>query len=163
MSLKMDVALDFDKGLLDRFKDAALQACENALEKVCIAAKAESEQKCPSGTGDDGGHLSNSIDYKIKKEADGVYAEYGSYKSYAAAVENGTRPHFPPVSPLIHWVQIKGIANGDAATQVAWAIAHHISKMGTRPQPFILPGAQYGASKWEGFLKAEIDKLKVSK
>jgi hypothetical protein len=52
---------------------------------------------------------------------------------YAAPVETGTRPHFPPPSALLLWVQKKlGIEDEKKALSVAFAIAKTIAKRGTQ-------------------------------
>ena len=52
---------------------------------------------------------------------------------YAAPVETGTRPHFPPSSALIPWVVQKlGVKNEKQAASIAFAIARAISERGTK-------------------------------
>ena len=55
---------------------------------------------------------------------------------YAPAVEHGSRPHWPPIGPLVHWVERKlhvppGESYG-AARRIQFKIARH----GTRGQEF---------------------------
>lgn len=57
----------------------------------------------------------------------------GSLRSnapYAAAVNNGSRPHFPPVEALRFWAQKRGLN--------PWAVARSIAKKGTKPNPFFV-------------------------
>lgn len=59
---------------------------------------------------------------------------------YALAVERGSRPHWPPIAPLIAWVQLKGfmgVGKANSAESIAWAIAHKISVEGTKPTWFM--------------------------
>lgn len=51
--------------------------------------------------------------------------------SYAAPVETGSKPHFPPVAPLTDWVERKLGLKGAEAKGVAFAIARKIAKEGT--------------------------------
>jgi hypothetical protein len=52
---------------------------------------------------------------------------------YAAPVETGARPHMPPVSALIPWVQKKfGSADEKTVMSLAFAIATSIAKKGTQ-------------------------------
>jgi hypothetical protein len=52
---------------------------------------------------------------------------------YAGPVETGTRPHFPPPSALLLWVQKKlQIEDEKKALSVAFAIARTIAKRGTQ-------------------------------
>lgn len=93
----------------------------------------------------------------------GSGAKIRSTAPHSAAVEVGSRPHMPPVKPLLAWVRLRGmqgLQNGakgapravakmiraqgsrnatpiDAAEQVAWAIAMGIKKRGTRPTWFV--------------------------
>ena len=62
----------------------------------------------------------------------------GSPLAYAAPVELGTRPHFPPVDALIDWVRIRfGISGDKEARGVAFLVARKIARKGTKPQrPF---------------------------
>lgn len=67
----------------------------------------------------------------------GVLGVVGSPSIAAVAVELGTKPHRPPVEPLIAWVREKlGIA-GPEARGVAFRIASKIAREGTKAQrPF---------------------------
>lgn len=95
--------------------------------------------------------------------ADG--ATIRSTAPYSEAVEVGSRPHMPPIAPILAWVRLRGMqgvhgANtnmatpravasmiagrgssrstpSDAAERVAWAIALSIKKKGTRPEFFM--------------------------
>lgn len=51
---------------------------------------------------------------------------------YAAPVETGARPHFPPPSALLPWVQKKfGFEDEKEALSMAFAVAKSIAKKGT--------------------------------
>ena len=62
---------------------------------------------------------------------------------YAIFVEKGTRPHWPPIAPILAWVQRKGFMSYSAsgkpqsAESIAYAIAHKISIEGTKPTWFM--------------------------
>jgi hypothetical protein len=52
---------------------------------------------------------------------------------YVLPVETGTRPHFPPITPLMLWVKKKfGVNDEQSARSIAFAIAKKISKVGTK-------------------------------
>lgn len=52
---------------------------------------------------------------------------------YAAPVETGTRPHMPPVSALLPWVQKKfGIEDEKQALGIAFAISKKMAQRGTQ-------------------------------
>lgn len=63
---------------------------------------------------------------------DGVLGEVGSPLAYAIAVELGTKPHFPPIEPLMDWVRAKlGVREEREVSSAAYAIAHTIAQRGT--------------------------------
>lgn len=91
---------------------------------------------------------------------DGQGYRYGSSAPHADATERGTRPHFPPIEPLIRWVKLRGMeglsgksasarAKGVAALirrserggavsvdtpeRIAYAIQQKIGREGTKP------------------------------
>ena len=53
---------------------------------------------------------------------------------YSAAVEEGSRPHMPPIAPLIEWVRLRGTQGLDAG---AGAIGHpgSVASATARPIP----------------------------
>lgn len=57
---------------------------------------------------------------------------------YAGAVEWGTRPHWPPIQPLIDWILLKGFAKAPSeARGMAYAVARAISLRGTAPRHYM--------------------------
>lgn len=61
-------------------------------------------------------------------------------ESYWKWLEDGTKPHFPPVSAILEWIKVKPILpaqtyNGKLPTQeqLAYLIARKISEKGTEP------------------------------
>jgi len=56
-------------------------------------------------------------------------ATIGTPYEYATAVEQGTRPHMPPIAPIQHWARVK---LGDEGA--AWPVALAIKRRGTRGQ-----------------------------
>jgi len=57
---------------------------------------------------------------------------------HAAFIEYGTRPHMPPLQPLMDWAIRKGLADTEEeAKAVAWKIAQKIKREGTTPKFFL--------------------------
>lgn len=91
------------------------------------------------------GDLSKSIKSIVKQK--GKWIEISiSLEDYWKYVEYGTRPHFPPIEAIKKWIKVKPILprplkNGKLPTenQLAFLIARKISKVGTKPQPFLEP------------------------
>jgi hypothetical protein len=84
------------------------------------------------------GNLAASVVSEFVREASmvteivGVSPNVGA-DVYAAPVETGARPHFPPASALVPWVQKKfGIDDEKQALGVAFAISKKMSQRGTQ-------------------------------
>jgi hypothetical protein len=84
------------------------------------------------------GNLASSVasefvrDASMATEIVGVSPNVGA-NVYAAPVETGARPHFPPASALVPWVQKKfGIDDEKQALGVAFAISKKMSQRGTQ-------------------------------
>ena len=56
---------------------------------------------------------------------------------HAPYLEMGTRPHRPPLQPLIEWAQRKFGVEEDEAKRIAWAVASKIAKVGTEPRLYM--------------------------
>lgn len=61
----------------------------------------------------------------------GVEGLVGTTLAYAPAVELGTKPHFPPIEPLVDWARQKLALSGTEARRAAHAIARKIARKGT--------------------------------
>lgn len=57
--------------------------------------------------------------------------QYGSVLNYAVPVELGTKPHMPPIEPLVDWVKAKFGQRGKQAKKTAEAIRWKIYRKGT--------------------------------
>lgn len=76
-------------------------------------------------------HLRDTIFGKTRTYGSNVAGFVGTPSPYGEPVESGTKPHFPPLDPLQHWVERKLGLDGDAARSVAFLIACKISHHGT--------------------------------
>lgn len=83
------------------------------------------------------GKLAESLSYHVSLGTN-VYAVDISLLEYWKYIENGTRPHFPPVSAIREWIRVKPVIprpfeNGKLPTesQLAFLIARKISRVGT--------------------------------
>ena len=96
-----------------------------------LLVQREVQEGTPVGVGAGGG-LRGSIGAR-PPEVRGVniVGRVSTAAKHAIPVELGTRPHFPPVEPLIDWVVAKLGIVAPEAQQVAWRIALKISRKGT--------------------------------
>jgi hypothetical protein len=78
------------------------------------------------------GLLRQSLFHEEKIDGANVTGLVATAIDYAVPVELGTRPHFPPVEPLIDWVKTKFHVKGEKeARGLAFVIARKISQRGT--------------------------------
>ena len=101
-----------------------------AMTKSAIMVQGDARILVPVDTG----RLRNSIAYEVQPTGDGVVAKVGTGVVYARYVEEGTAPHFPPVSAVAGWANRHGIE----PFLVARAIARH----GTKARPYLKPALQ---------------------
>ena len=83
------------------------------------------------------GRLADSLGYKVNLGTN-VYAVDISLLEYWKYIEDGTRPHWPPVDAIREWIKVKPViprpmANGKLPTesQLAYLIGRKISRVGT--------------------------------
>lgn len=84
------------------------------------------------------GDLYNSVKYNVVKNGDEFILDL-NLKDYWIYLEEGTKPHFPPLEAIERWIDVKRIAphagkNGKVPTkkQLAYMIARKISIEGTK-------------------------------
>lgn len=116
--------------VLARFPDLARRSLADALNKTAYNMEGYVKGVVPRHDG----QLMDSMHTKEAKPMD-LEATVGTNLNYAAHVEYGTRPHFPPYkfgTPLAKWAQDK---LGDA--RLAILVARKIAKVGTKGQFFM--------------------------
>jgi transcriptional regulator GlxA family with amidase domain len=79
---------------------------------------------------------------------------------HAGFVEEGTRPHRPPLQPLIDWVKTKGLARDDRqARSIAFAVQRAIALRGTRPRFYFRDAWEQARPEIEAMVAAELEKV----
>lgn len=107
------------------------QICREELGAAMDEADALVEREVKELTPTTHGLLRGSISSEVSVGQDNVIGVVGTSMNYALPVEIGTRPHFPPIEPLIDWVRAKlGIPEREARG-VAFLVARKISRVGT--------------------------------
>lgn len=111
--------INFDK-ILNDFKEAYRQHIESSGHNAS-------------------GNLANSMTWEVE-EGVNRYIITLTLPEYARYVEEGTKPHFPPIDAIKKWIKIKPImprpmSNGKLPTenQLAYLISRKISLEGTKP------------------------------
>ena len=93
---------------------------------------AERSKLRPDGQeGANRGHLARSFDHRVTMFMDAVFGDVTNPLSYALPVELGTRPHYPPIDPLIDWVEAKLGLAGEEAESAARGIQRNIGRRGS--------------------------------
>lgn len=138
----MEYAIDYSalKTIEDAYRRMPAVVSEElhaAVTEADLLIHREATERMPVGAGGASG-LKGSLFHE--EQVNGPYATglVATAISYAVPVELGTRPHFPPIEPLIDWVKAKLGVSGDVeARGVAFAIARKIAVRGTKAQrPF---------------------------
>lgn len=110
---------------------------EAAVTEADLLLEREVSERAPVGAGGASG-FKGSI-YHLEEIGDSkAIGLVSTSVAYAVPVEIGTRPHFPPIEPLIDWVKAKfGISGEKEARGAAFAVARKIAARGTKEQrPF---------------------------
>lgn len=111
--------------------DVALQEMRRFIETWVAHLQGEVQQRTPTNQGT----LRKSIIGNVREvRGFGIEGVVGTPLNYAVAVELGTKPHMPPVWPLVLWAQQKLGVRGADALSAAYAVARKIAREGTEGQ-----------------------------
>ena len=119
------------------------------LLRSALTVEAESKQLAPVDTG--------RLRASIKTEVEPLKATIAPTVHYGAYVEFGTRPHWPPVSALEPWARRHGFPTVGGAYLVARAISRH----GTKPHPYMRPGAEAAEPAIQGYAEAMANEIET--
>lgn len=132
--MPIDIAV---KGLIETQRNLEQAAADlhgepmlKAMREATLLVERDAKRLAPV----DRGGLRQSISSEVRVEsvnghADSVTGVVGSNKTYAAAVELGSKPHFPPISAIEAWAERRGLN--------AFLVARAISRRGTLPRRFL--------------------------
>lgn len=133
MSLSMQALATFQRALQDAPELTDHELLVAATESTLLVER-EVKELIPRGAT---GLTAASITSDVLSTPAGPLGVVGSTQPAALFVELGTRPHMPPVAPLVPWVRnVLGVPQ-DRARTVAYLVARKIAQRGTRAQrPF---------------------------
>ena len=145
---------------LEAADDILLKHMYALLKSAAGIAQREIVEQAPLGSTND---LKRSVmTSSVIQEGADLAIYVGSNLQYAPFVEYGTKPHRPPIAPLIRWVEAKiGVSNTNDTKKIAFAIAAKIEKHGTKGQYFFKKGLEI-AEKQYGFLADQQQKRFIS-
>lgn len=126
---------------LEGFGATAQRRLVPAMEDALMMVGDEAKRRAPVGVS---GALRSSIGGKVTYAmGTDVRGVVGSALPYAAAVEKGSRPHYPPVANIAYWVDRKlGLRDAMEIYGTALAIARKIGARGTKARPFLFPALE---------------------
>lgn len=101
--------------------------------KSGLKIESAAKDKAPVDTG----RLRAAIDTRVSNG--GFTYEVYPTVTYAAAIEFGTKAHFPPTGAIAGWARRHGLSGKE------YLIARSIARRGTKKQPFLFPA--YEAEK----------------
>lgn len=119
-----------------RMPDITREEVLRSITEIDLLVQGELVQAMPRGAGGlHGAGLAGSVFREEQVLADSVIGMVATPEPYAEYVEVGTKPHTPPIQPLMDWVVAKLGLRDDDAKGAAFAISKAIAKRGTRAQP----------------------------
>ena len=136
------------------------------LKQSGLEVEKESKLLAPSNLG----HLHDSITTRVEE----TRAIIGPSVFYGGYVELGTPPHWPNIDAIREWVrqklrpqvlsvsiltrrpskQLKGDTRQRAINSLAFLVARRISQVGTKPHPYMRPGAEAAEPAIKGYAEA---------
>ena len=117
------------EALSRQYPEASRAARYGRITEALLFLEGAVKQATPVGAGPI--HLRDTIFHRVQmgEPMEGIL---GTPAQYGLPVELGTKPHFPPVEPIQHWVERKLGYSGTEAASVAFLIARAISRRGTK-------------------------------
>lgn len=96
---------------------------ENAINELINDLYVIIKKTMPFNTGG----LRNSLNINLKNKHPNYIISI-TYKKYGDYIDEGTKPHMPPISSLKKWSEKKGLN--------VWSLAKSIEKKGTKAKPW---------------------------
>lgn len=109
--------------------EIVLDELETAMGNAVLYLQRETQERTPTAMGTLRQSFIAGVD--VVALLDSVFGTVGSPLPYAMPVEMGTKPHYPPLEPLITWAEVKLGLEGDEAESAALGIQRKIGRFGT--------------------------------
>ena len=128
--IRFKVDLRDIEGLVKWYPEASKAARIAKLTEALALLEREVVKRTPRGVGPI--HLADAMFTETKAVGEKVWGVLGNPLQHGEPVELGTRPHFPPIGPIRHWVEGRLKLSGKEAASAAFLIARAISRRGTK-------------------------------
>jgi len=120
-----------------RAPELAQHGLRAGVMEASLFLQREAQENAPVGIGGGAGLKGSIMAQPPAVRADNVIGSVGTSIAHAIPVELGTKPHFPPVTPLAEWARhTLGIPEPEAES-VGFLIARAIAKRGTKGTRFM--------------------------
>lgn len=107
----------------------------NAMRDATLLVQRDARKLCPVDTG----RLRSSIVPEVRQQTGVVIGVVGSNVTYAAAMEFGTRPHWPPLDALEPWARRHGMS--------AFLVARAIARRGIKGRRYLRGALEQNAKR----------------
>lgn len=130
----MEIRIDFDEikqleANYERAPEIVREELLRAVTEADLLLNREVVERTPGASG----LLRHSITHEERIVGLGVEGFVGSPLNYVQPVDLGTRPHFPPIEPLMDWVRMRFPVHSEVeARGIAFLVARKISRVGTK-------------------------------
>lgn len=131
---------------LKRWPEVSVKHIDDGIKKSMYEIERETKPRTPVDT--------SRLMGSYRTDLTPLRGEIGLTANYAAAVHEGTRPHWPPFGPgtaLALWAKHKDIP--------VFLVARAISRKGTKGQPFLLEGVKAAVPAIERRMKEAMEAL----
>jgi len=160
MSAAIHIELDGVPGAtkaLKRAPDALMKELTVAGVEAEMLLTREVKENTPVGImGGSGGLKGSTYGRTYTLGTSKVETKIGTPKQYAVPVEVGTKPHMPPVQPLIDWAIVKLGKSAKEARGIGFAIALKIKAKGTEGQFMYHRAFKDNKDQVAGFYRAAV-------
>jgi hypothetical protein len=153
----MDITVTGISEAFEGAENAVLAGILSGMEKIGVRGVGLVVEGTPVGAT---GNLAHTVFPHLEQNADmitEIIANGPPADVYAAPVNFGSRPHFPPYEALIPWVIKKfGATDEKTARSIAFLIARKIARQGTAPVGMYDKAYQQLMEEAQGILEREI-------
>lgn len=160
INLNLSISKD-DKTLaqLAQYPERYEREVTAAMLEAGLLLEREVKGLAPVGAGGAAGLRGNIAAMPPRMDGDTLTGGVGTSAPYAVPVELGTRPHFPPVLPLVDWVQAKlGVHDPVAAKNIAFCVARKIAAHGTEGQHIFKRALEANQERVAHIFSAAVDR-----
>ena len=156
MSASVTIQIDPHTDRLLHHFDAELKpALIAGMELTVSAAEAEVVKWTPV----DQGILRASVYGRVVDQWPKVIGLLGSPLVYAEAINDGSKPHWPPRAPIQAWVHRKFGVSGPVMMRIAFLVARAISRRGTRAHGNFTRGLAMAERVGPRFIEAAVRRV----